>query len=41
VTERILIEGSVDPGFQRQVAGLADELRRTRTAAEARHEREQ
>lgn len=34
MTERILIEGSVDPGFQRQVAGLADELRRTRTAAE-------
>lgn len=34
MTERVLIEGSVDPGFQRQVAALADEIRRTRVAAE-------
>lgn len=34
MTERVLVEGSVDPGFQRQVAALADEIRRTRVAAE-------
>ena len=34
MTERVLIEGSVDPGFQRQVAALADEIGRTRAAAE-------
>lgn len=34
MTERVLIEGSVDPGFQRQVAALADEIRRTHVAAE-------
>jgi hypothetical protein len=34
VTERILIEGSVDPGFQRQVAGLANEIGRARSEGE-------
>lgn len=34
MTERIIIEGSVDPAFQRQVAALADELRRTHVAAD-------
>lgn len=29
MTERVVIEGSVDPAFQRQVAALANELKRT------------
>lgn len=35
MTERVLIEGAVDPGFQRQVASLADGIRRVGEESEA------